>query len=133
MDISHKHTALMSVLETWQSMVTSSISIAHLNFVVSNVITSAVDDDVGEDTMFFFYFEIMDQLDRDEFQWLMHPGRGHPRFGECSIENPLPKLNVCRFYKMIPAEFQRFCGLTPSEFDSSPPVTRATKRVLPCF
>ena len=110
------HAAVISVLEFWQSMI-STVSMAYLMFVISNIVSLADCEDEGQDSMFWLYFEVMDKLDEDELYSIMHPGRGFPRFGLCAEENPLPKLNVCRFYKMMPDLFQTYCGLTPNEFD----------------
>ena len=113
-----KHAAITSVLHFWQATIHCSVTLAFLMCVISNVASNACSISAGEDTMFGLYFEVMEQLDNDEYNMLMHPGRGHDRFGISADNNPLPKMNVCRFYKMIPPLFQLYCGLSPTEFDA---------------
>jgi hypothetical protein len=68
------------------------------------------------DSMFFLYFKVMEEIDEEIHQMGLHPGRGHAAFGFRAPNNPLPKLNVCHFYKMNPSMFQTLCGLSPDEF-----------------
>ena len=69
------------------------------------------------DSMFYLYFKVMEEIEEEIHQAGLHPGRGRAAFGIRTPNNPLPKINVCHFYKLSPPMFQTLCGLSPDEFD----------------
>ena len=69
------------------------------------------------DSMCFLYFKMLDEREKEIDDMARHPGRGHAAYGIRSPNNPLPKVNICHFYKLVPDMFQTLCGLSPSEFD----------------
>lgn len=69
------------------------------------------------DSMCFLYFKMIDELEKEIDDKARHPGRGHAAYGFRNPNNPLPKVNMCHFYKLVPDMFQTLCGLSPTEFD----------------
>lgn len=80
------------------------------------LLTANIDEDESR-KYFLLYTKTMSIINEQEQRELLHPGRGHCRFDIRSTNNPLPKVNVCHFYMMLPEKFKLYCGLSVDEFN----------------
>ena len=84
--------------------------------IIAKMVAERIVTAEESDSMFYLYFKALEEIDEEIRQTALHPGRGYAAFGVRNPNNPLPKLNVCHFYKMNPSMFQTLCGLSPDEF-----------------
>jgi hypothetical protein len=80
-------------------------------------VSPTISKEQEQDSLLLLYFKTMEWIEEAEFQADMHPGRGHQRFEIRAENNPLPKMNFCRFYTMLPDKFQLLRGYKVDEFD----------------
>ena len=99
--------------------ITSAAIVAAATFDSIGPLIAAMDADLGDggdESMLYLYFKVMDEIDAHHLDELMHPGRGHARFGLVCESNPLPLMSVCELYLLVPERFQALTGLSPPEF-----------------